>query len=728
MLRLQPSEIGLTSTDIQHFKRRLDARRRARVQLLKGELSSPQPIHPRILKGPARSRDLALTRPAHPVALCYSVYDSSDDVGNGIENNAEVTSDQAEVFDNHPLQFSSGFDQEDVPEDREHECIGNSQDSRLHEVLDAKNNTADILMRPYSGIMLHGGMQPDSAQVNPTSPHQDLDRNAAFVQSMSPTHEVASDTLPQLDGLSPLLRNHAVSDKFVHEQVQNPQQRRYRPRSWSDPQELTLPALIYQRRRRPVPKPAGHIRGSSLTGSEGRSSPAVTVHSIEPESIHPWGELLAEARENKSLCESLNVAPPSHNTAAPAPAAFMALSNSPSPLEKLASATRSMYQTGTSWHQELPLRIHAGRFQPTNEPQVNERPGSPSPGMTPGIRQPSSTEDEIEESETTPRPRFPRLGHLHTYDNGKDELSVPLGASGLAGETRREFNISLSAMSSCRLEPGQGVSSNSGQGIKGSYPQRTTLCRRNAIHHSSSSFDSNESGGPNSSPNRRRRPRRVAARLHFSPRSSNEPDADRLQVTQHVLQAQQARFFRALAQANGGNLPEDAGRRWMQFLEQLASSRSENSDADSDTDVEANYLDQRRRHNESNYSSSHAPVENESDPFDLHDRPEPISPPPQRAQPFELAVARGGRPVSEATSTRRSTIPKPPLSRFARMNSEQENIDQEAWERFEAERWNRSRRAATRRHGNTSGYGADEEDNSENETPPRAGRLESFLG
>ena len=173
-----------------------------------------------------------------------------------------------------------------------------------------------------------------------------------------------------------------------------------------------------------------------------------------------------------------------------------------------------------------------------------------------------------------------------------------------------------------------------------------------------------------------------------------------------TLVQQQAQFFRALAQANGGNIPRDAGRRWRSYLEQFVGAESESEPLTSSPTERPGSRSTAEGHN-----LNMPPVEANSNPH-----------PPSR--PFHLAVTRGGRPLTELSSLAPpQPAPRRVLPRFARRQNDQENLEDQEWEQYENDRRERMRRFEERPRGD-SGYGADGEDNDEDGTPPPMGRLE----
>ena len=414
------------------------------------------------------------------------------------------------------------------------------------------------------------------------------------------------------------------------------------------------------------------------------------------------------------------------------PAAYLALCNSASPLEKLASASETMARAIGGWQQVLAFRPASKSFSPT-EYLSNEYAQLPRDGYAYRPLKPCQILG-ASDSGTTPELTVTPASYPILCDGGNDFHDSQSSTDFLVPSHERQGQMESAYLTIHSHSP-ETISSHDSAPFEAELTpsvSRTALRRRNAVHHSSSTYDSigTESQSPNTTPIRRRRPRR----LHQTPTrrsrpSSNHPDIDRLQVTQHALQAQRARFFRALAQANGGPVPDDAESRWMRFLIQLASSHSDSSDSADGNRADSGCMQTRteHQHRHSDSLSGSTSVEIYPDPFSSQDELEHPRVNQRRAAPIELSVARGGRPLSELPFVQRPVVPRRHAARQSRSSSDQENREDDAWERFEQERRDRLGRLGGRSHGELNGYGAVDEDDSDWGTPPRAGRLERFL-
>lgn len=731
MLRLQPSEIGLTATEVQNFRRRQDARRRARVQALNDEVLGPSGQYPVIQHGPARLRDVSLVRPSRAVGPAYSVFDSSDEDQYGtIDVENDPASESVE-----PLVGEDGDPVESETEsEREARMIMHDSNFQLHIEISPKDERAESEIGPPGGDGAYRDGQQEPAQSSTTLALQNLSH---FRSSYSPRPELDANLIPlQLDGASHTHAEPAHTDFGVnHRRIPLFQRRRFRPRSQSDPCDTVIPPLTLHRQRKQSPEQPRPRRRSSVSSAEDLHC----VSSSESQSAE-FQDLVTESSSWTNSHEDVPTSTPSleptvdrPQTASYSQAACLALRNSPSPLDKIAHGSLAMSPVEANWHHNLAFRTRFQTPLPIDQPcasnreQLHDNFGDEP--ATPFHRHARC------EPDMTPKPTVIRVGRYDLYDGNNDapqlltQSNAESGASSQNLSTapiRSEPRLSDRRSTPSSLQPDRLERHDLQEhAIRGS-PQRTTLCRRNAVHHSSSSIDSTDANGwnPSASPVRRRRPRRVAPATRTSPRLPNSPDVDRLQVSAHVLQTQRVRFLCALAQANGGRLPHDADRRWMQFLEQLASSNSDYllSRYDGDNGLSGSSEQDLGESSEASFNDN--TVEGASDPFSQPASPQRPRPYLPRPPPPEFSIARGGGPLSELPFVQRPPVPRRSALRSTSTTSDQENMDDAAWDQFEGERRIRQWRS----RGGVRRNGADGDESSDSGTPPRAGRLERFLG
>ena len=381
MLRLQPSEIGLTSADVHTYKRRLEARRRARVQVLHRELKSTQQSHPRVHRGPARSRDRALTVGPDQVALSYSVYDTSEStlVEDGMQR--EVNEHPSHVERLLGQYHSSST---------ENEPFRSSEASAGQTVADQSPRIEHALQRPIhtsqsrrtqrvrdEATVLHGSSRPKLR----TTTSDD-------VQSSERDDELSVNVSWLLDGAS----------DGAESQVHVFHGRRFRPRSWSDPRECLEGPTLTSSRLRPPPTRHHHERATSSQQNAG-----VQVSSAQQalvlESFERRQQEASQARTTLSTF--------------PAPAAYMALRNTPSPLEKLAAASKTMIRAGADWNTELPFRLASPeipRHRVFDMPDAHARQNAP----------PNIVLSAEEDTDATSRPPTPHPSPRRLFDGHDD--------------------------------------------------------------------------------------------------------------------------------------------------------------------------------------------------------------------------------------------------------------------------------------------------------------------
>ena len=654
MLRLQPSEIGLTSSDIQAFKQRLEVRRRAGVQVLNGQLFGEHQSHPTVRRGPARSWDEALTDASLSLELCRQAHNKSDSfpIGDDVQDEANYTAKKRNV---------SGAKNQDSSEALTEEAAGSgAREQSSNPGLSSRRPVGPVQQRQEQEL-LGGAVQSvilsrRSRTKSLSCSSKNCDRVLECAEGDN--ERLSLDMFGQLDG-------------HASRHVADVQRRKFRPRSQSDPQDIAgAPDLIQPRRRPP-----------SMSADRHRTCPVTTVCDVsEPSSTNCLAFL---GRVNHlGLSDANNISSFRHSTL---PAAYVALRNSPSPLDKLAGAsTTTLGQPHGRWRVELPFRFARS-------------PESGSIGTRPPISPPAITTTEHDGTESIPRSSPPKLS--------SSTLSSGTQHDQYRAHSNTHSAFTMDGPLSAPLSP---VPSSS---------HRTTLCRRNAVHRSRGSVESMQDSSAQASRSRSSAPRTKShSRSRRPPQSSSHlgrvPDPDSLQVTEHALQAQQARFFRAVTQANGGKLPGDATQRWTHFLEELTPAHS-----DSEDELAA-------------HGPAHRPVSPQG-----HNTDDVESLPPRaslasntlQVPAIQFAVSRGGRPLSQTSSGQRFDIPRRPVPALARRSSDQENMDDATFLRFEQERRARLRRFDSRtRQGNTSGYGVDE-GNENDATPPPIGRLERLL-
>ena len=256
MLRLQPSEIGLTSSEIHAFIRRLEARRRARVDALQNEQLEAHEVHPTIQRGPERSRDSALIQPPRPVALSYSVFSSVEDESNGCghlgmdKSMKDLESPCYLPAENDSERSSSGVPNLQSPKGSSYSETNRLRGADANSV--ERSEAADFEdsngLRHSTSTMMNSS--PTFSQTEDPSLQTDPSRSSPSVRFGS--------TNTQIDGASPTIILSA-----------DPQRRRYRPRSWSDPHDSAVPPLILQRRRKNSRTAARLLRRSSCGEVDG---------------------------------------------------------------------------------------------------------------------------------------------------------------------------------------------------------------------------------------------------------------------------------------------------------------------------------------------------------------------------------------------------------------------------------------------------------------------------
>ena len=719
MLRLQPSEIGLTSTDVHDFKRRLEYRRQARAQQgLNEEILAAHHQHLRIQRGPARFRDEALHTQIHPVALSYSVFDSSD--GCSVDDLEQVAGKNSNAASSNDESLIISRQSDTTSEEAVHTLVEKEEDLSVNAVDRQKQSDSTLWFRggDHNEPEIDEKVLPDDTHYC----HNSSLRSYAYphrVEESPSTSPKPEKHIPQIDGAGPAFGinddGFPNSDVVAEESKCAGRPRKYRPRSWSDPQDSILPPLQLLPRRnlsRYVPHsdhvPATTSKAQAFTDQD-----------------KPFQSSSSDARQ--SIDDSN-------------PAVLAALRNSPSPLDKLIYASQALSLSNEVWQAELPFRpredfnpnLHSSQRQHAEVEAKNTERGQRS---SLPCRTISPTEHSTEaESESTPKPFRPGPRHQSMVDGNDEEPLLPLTPhrSALVHPARRQFSFAplddtsqFTAATHSSL-PNRGRTHD--REHTSASPPRTALCRRNAIHHSSSSIDASDSADPGDSPQRRRRPRRINKGQPSTPNLAHEPHTGYSGRMPNALENEKAAFFRTLTQANSGELPLDAARRWLLHLQQRASHQSKQPRGNSGTDPElASPADKERP--EPSQVPRNSPID-ELDPFassKLSQSSSPPLPPLRRAPPLEFAIARGGRPVSDAPMVRRSMIPRRLVYRSSKDSSDQENIDGDAFRYFENERTIRAQRIASHRPGDPGGYGADGEDDVDDATPPRTGRLERFL-
>ncbi|KAL9057416.1 MAG: hypothetical protein Q9162_002361 [Coniocarpon cinnabarinum] len=371
----------------------------------------------------------------------------------------------------------------------------------------------------------------------------------------------------------------------------------------------------------------------------------------------------------------------------PRPAAYLAVQDTPSPLEQLVSASHLLSGTRPSWEIDLPFRF----LEPhTIAGLDNDTSNDDELPLTPPVVAVSRADDE----DLTPRPLRPLLPPPTWFDGSSPGSS-----------SREQEQTAIPAPES--------ESSRS--------PSHGGLVRRGAVHRHRASIellgpaDHTERRGRDASRPQAQSPSspidvpQPSSLISRSPAREQRPGAD------SMSDPQKARFFRALARANGGTLPQDAERRWTSVRDQLSPRRL--------------YAETERTRN----WPSRAGDDGLDIPRPAHIPLFPRSGGPSssrnslRPQNIQLAITRGGRPLTDLSAMAPpQRMPVYSSAAAAHRNSEQENVDDEAWERFDAERRMRLRRVDIRARGE-SGYRADEEDNDDEGTPPPLGRLERML-